>query len=78
MIVTGAMSFWFIRSSAISNMVLNSLRGFVNYPVTIYNRFVRILLTYFIPYAFVNINQAKHYLVPFYNMQHQSLESCCF
>jgi ABC-2 type transport system permease protein len=39
MIVTGAMSFWFIRSLTISNMVLNSLRGFVNYPLTIYNRF---------------------------------------
>jgi ABC-2 type transport system permease protein len=62
MVLTGAMSFWFIRSSAISNMVLYSLRGFVDYPISIYNRFVRIILTFIIPYAFVNFYPVQLFL----------------
>jgi ABC-2 type transport system permease protein len=46
-----SLTFWFNdRGSVVSVMLM--LEGFSRYPVTIFNRVVRIILTFIIPYAF--------------------------
>ena len=46
-----SLTFWFNdRGSVVSVMLM--LEGFSRYPVTIYNRTVRLVLTFIIPYAF--------------------------
>jgi ABC-2 type transport system permease protein len=61
-ILTGAMSFWFVRSRAITNMVVYYMRGFVNYPISIYGKLIHILLTFIVPYAFVNFYPVQMFL----------------
>jgi ABC-2 type transport system permease protein len=53
-VLAGSTSFWFVKSTSITNMLLHNIRGFVNYPISIYHKAVRFVLTFLIPYAFVN------------------------
>ncbi|MBJ6362643.1 ABC transporter permease [Paenibacillus sp. GCM10012307] len=58
-VMTGSMCFWLVRSRSIMNIVLFGMRGFVDYPISIYSKFIRILLTFVIPYGFVNFYPAQ-------------------
>lgn len=62
MIVTGAASFWFIKSNALTNVVLFGLRSFLNYPISIYGKGIQMLLTFIVPYAFVNFYPSQLFL----------------
>lgn len=53
-IISGSMSFWFVKSSQITEMAIYSLRNFINYPITIYHKGIQIFLTFILPYAFIN------------------------
>ena len=54
MIMIGAMSFWTLRSGGIGDMLYYDLRTFVHYPLSIYPAFVRVALTFVLPWAFIN------------------------
>jgi ABC-2 type transport system permease protein len=62
MMIAGTTSFWFVRSRALVLTTIYSVRGFVEYPITIYDRWLQVLLTFVIPYAFVNFYPAQHFL----------------
>lgn len=53
-IMIGALSFWVMRSTDIGQIIYYDIRSFVNYPLNIYPKFVKIILTYVFPWAFIN------------------------
>ena len=62
MIITSVPSFWIIDSSAMSNIFFGNLKNFIDYPLSIYNKSIQILLTIILPYAFVNFYPAQYFL----------------
>ncbi|GFN30059.1 ABC transporter permease [Paenibacillus xylaniclasticus] len=61
-ILSGSACFWFVRTTAITNILLYDLRKFMNYPISIYNKFIKIILTFVFPYAFINFYPAQYFL----------------
>jgi ABC-2 type transport system permease protein len=55
-------AFWFIRVDALRWIVLQLEQEFTRYPITIYSRGVRLLLTFVIPFAFMNYFPAAYFL----------------
>ncbi|MBW7475895.1 ABC-2 family transporter protein [Paenibacillus oenotherae] len=54
-IITAASSaFWVVRSGTVVDISIYAIRNFINYPISIYGRSIQLLLTFVIPYAFVN------------------------
>ena len=54
MVIISSLSFWIVKTNTLFEIVIYNVRNFVNYPLSIYNIFIRALLTFLIPYAFVN------------------------
>ena len=68
--ITAAVAFWSKRSGNIIYMVY-MFNDFAKYPVTIYNEFVKNLITYVIPFAFTAYYPALYLLTgenPLYNV----------
>jgi ABC-2 type transport system permease protein len=55
MIIAGSISFWFIRSNAIVDTLIHGVRRFLYYPIKILDKWIQILITFIIPYAFVDL-----------------------
>jgi ABC-2 type transport system permease protein len=64
MLACGSLSFWFIKTESIYGLIVYDLRGIINYPLSVYNKFVKVLLLFVIPYGFVNYVPAKGILFP--------------
>ncbi len=62
MIVAGTTSFWLIRTTSVVDTMIYGLRRFLNYPISIYSKWVQAVLTFVVPYAFVNFYPAQHFL----------------
>jgi len=58
-VISGSACFWLVRSRSLMNMVLFGVRSLVDYPVSIYGTALRGVLTFVIPYAFVNFYPAQ-------------------
>ncbi len=54
MILFGSLSFWMLRSMSLARILYYDIRRFVHYPLSIFPGFIRILLTYALPYALIN------------------------
>ncbi len=54
MITLGSLSFWTLRSGKIADLLYYELRTFVHYPLSIFPQFIRIMLTYILPWAIIN------------------------
>ncbi|MDD2261330.1 MAG: ABC-2 family transporter protein [Candidatus Cloacimonetes bacterium] len=54
MILFGSLSFWMLRSNALADILYFDLRTFVHYPLSIFPPFIRIILTYVLPWAVIN------------------------
>ena len=65
MIFTGTMNFWFIRSTTAIDTSIQVMKTFVDYPITIYEKWVQIILTFIIPYAFITFYPVEHFLNKF-------------
>ncbi|MGE7828250.1 ABC-2 family transporter protein [Paenibacillus sp. NPDC093718] len=52
--ITSVPEFWLVENKAIKNILFFQLKGFIRYPITIYNKVIQILLIYILPYAFIN------------------------
>ncbi|MGA8327476.1 MAG: ABC-2 family transporter protein [Candidatus Cybelea sp.] len=55
-------SFWFIRVDTIRWVVMSLEQDFTRYPISIYSRGVRIVLTFVLPFAFMNYFPAAYFL----------------
>ena len=53
-IIGGALSFWFGYSSPVVDTLTENVRRFIDYPVSLYVPIVQGILTFVVPYAFVN------------------------
>jgi ABC-2 type transport system permease protein len=61
-LITATTSFWFIGSSVSIMYLVHKLRDFSAYPLTIYARPIRILLTWIVPFAFTSFFPATFLL----------------
>jgi len=62
MIFTGSMCFFFVKSTAVVETAIYGLRSFLDYPLPIFGKFIQIMLTFVLPYAFVNYYPATYFL----------------
>ena len=60
MIIGGSLSFWIVKSQGINDVFVHGMRDFANYPITIYSKWIQLLFTFGLPYAFVNYYPAQH------------------
>lgn len=54
MLLLGAVSFWTMKSKELIDVVFYDLRDMTKYPLVIYPRAVRVLLTFVLPWGFIN------------------------
>ncbi|RPJ06994.1 MAG: ABC transporter permease [Spirochaetaceae bacterium] len=62
MILSAAICFWFFTDNASIDMVIYGTRRFIDFPVTVYDRGIQMILTFAIPYAFVNFYPAVYFI----------------
>ncbi len=62
LIFTSVPSFWLIRNTGLMNMLMGDLKGFIRYPISIYNKALQVFLTLVVPYAFINFYPAQYFL----------------
>lgn len=62
MLLAGASGFWLQRSNGVVSIAFFGLKNFVDYPIKIYDQGMRILLTFVVPFAFVNFYPAQYFL----------------
>ena len=60
-LITSSIAFWTKRSGSITYMFY-MVNDFAKYPTTIYNRFIRGIITYIIPFAFTAFYPASYFI----------------
>jgi ABC-2 type transport system permease protein len=61
-LVVATCSFWFVRVDTIRWVVMSLEQDFTRYPISIYSHGVRIVLTFILPFAFMNYFPATYFL----------------
>jgi ABC-2 type transport system permease protein len=61
-LVVATLSFWFVRVDTLRWVVMSLEQDFTRYPISIYTRGVRIVLTFVFPFAFMNYFPATYFL----------------
>ena len=61
MIMTSVTGFWMLRVS-FADLLYWNLRDFINYPLSIYNKIVQIILTFILPYALISFYPSQLFL----------------
>ena len=61
-LAVATMSFWFVRVDTLRWVVLALEQDFTRYPISIYTRGVRVVLTFILPFAFMNYFPAAYFL----------------
>ena len=61
-IATCSLSLKFVRALAVRDTLIYNVREFINYPISIYSRGIQVVLTFIVPYAFVNFYPAEFLL----------------
>jgi ABC-2 type transport system permease protein len=61
-LIVATIAFWFVRVDALRWFVLQLESEFTRYPISIYSRGVRLLLTFVVPFAFMNYFPAAYFL----------------
>ncbi|BBI31690.1 ABC transporter permease [Cohnella abietis] len=64
MLACGSLSFWFIKTESIYNLVVYDLRSITQYPLSLYSKAIKAILLFVVPYGFVNYIPAKGVLFP--------------
>ncbi|MEE0264219.1 MAG: ABC-2 family transporter protein [Acutalibacteraceae bacterium] len=75
---TAAIAFWTKRSGQITH-VFYMVNDFAKYPTTIYNNFIKTIITYIIPFAFTAFYPASYFLTgenPLFNIGLTIVMSC--
>lgn len=61
LIITAVPSFWVIENNGLRSILFFQAKNFINYPVSIYNKSIHILLTFILPYAFINFFPVQYF-----------------
>jgi ABC-2 type transport system permease protein len=61
-LVVGSGCFWLLGSNAMSEILLQNARSFIQYPIDIYGKGIQSILTFILPYSFVNYFPARRLL----------------
>lgn len=61
-IFTAVPAFWILKSDGLADLFYRNLERFISYPLTIYSRGIQILLTFLLPYAFINYYPSQMFL----------------
>ena len=61
-VIAGSLSFWFVNSLMLVDTFIYGIRRFIDYPISLYGAFIQVLLTFIIPYAFVNYYPSLYFL----------------
>ena len=61
-ILTAVPAFWILKSDGLQSMFYTNLTDFLRYPLTIYGRGIQVLLTFVLPYAFINFYPCQYFL----------------
>ncbi|MBV9718581.1 MAG: ABC-2 family transporter protein [Candidatus Eremiobacteraeota bacterium] len=61
-LVVATCSFWFIRVDTLRWVVMSLEQDFTRYPISIYTRGLRLVLTFVLPFAFMNYFPATYFL----------------
>ena len=61
-ILTALPAFWIIKSDGVQMMFYKNMTQFLQYPIGIYDKWIQILLTFILPYAFINYYPAQFFL----------------
>lgn len=59
---TAVPAFWFLKSDGLTQIFYKNLTAFNRYPLSIYNKGIQILLTFILPYAFINYYPSQLFL----------------
>lgn len=62
LIIVGTLSFWFVKTNSAMDTLVWGVRKFLEYPITIYNKAIEIILIFILPYAFVNFFPVQMFL----------------
>jgi ABC-2 type transport system permease protein len=62
LIACGVPAFWLVQSKALSRVLYEEIVDFVEYPLSIYTRSIQAILTFVLPYAFINFYPAQMFL----------------
>lgn len=61
-ILTAVPAFWLVKSNGLRGLFYGNLTAFLQYPLSIYDKWVQVLLTFILPYAFINFYPAQYFL----------------
>jgi ABC-2 type transport system permease protein len=61
-LIIATAAFWFVRVDTMRWMVMSLEQDFTRYPLSIYNRGVKVILAFVIPFAFMNYFPATYFL----------------
>ncbi len=61
-LITTIPVFWVVENQGLTRFLLWNLKEFIRYPLSIYNRFIQVLLTLLIPYGFISFYPAQYFL----------------
>jgi ABC-2 type transport system permease protein len=61
-LIVATIAFWFIRVDTLRWVVMSLEQDFTRYPISIYTRGVRLVLTFVLPFAFMNYFPATFFL----------------
>ena len=59
LVASSVMSFFTVNENPVLDFLLFNVKGFTNYPITIYPKAIQILLTFILPFAFINFYPAS-------------------
>jgi len=62
LLITTVPSFWLIQNNSLKYTFFTNLKSFIQYPISLYNRTIQVLLTLVVPYAFINFYPAQYFL----------------
>lgn len=54
LLICSVPTFWLVKNDALVRILFWNVKGFVQYPISIYSKGIQILLTFILPYAFIS------------------------
>lgn len=61
-IMTSVPAFWLLKCDGLYQLFFKNMTRFLQYPLSIYHKGIRLLLTFVLPYAFINFYPVQYFL----------------
>ena len=62
LLAAGSLSFWTNTPNSYRDAIFQNARYFITYPISIYGKAIQVLLTFVVPFAFINFYPAQYLL----------------